>query len=113
MDVKVLSFSGYQERATETRLASASGLSYSVLGLCSEAGEIASLLKKNIRDQGGDNMDPVFKAKMFAELGDILWYLAAIASDLGISLGEIAVGNVLKLEDRQKRNVIGGNGDSR
>jgi NTP pyrophosphatase (non-canonical NTP hydrolase) len=56
----------------------------------------------------GDVMDEIEK-----ELGDVLWYLANLATDLGLSLGAIAQLNLDKLEDRKKRNVIKGEGDDR
>lgn len=47
------------------------------------------------------------------ELGDVLWQVQAIASHFGWRLEEIAIENLLKLEDRAKRGVIGGSGDNR
>ena len=86
---------------------------YPALGLCSEAGEIAGKVKKSIRDGLHNWPDEQFKEDLTKELGDVLWYISALASDLDISLNEIAENNLLKLASRKKRNVIGGSGDNR
>ena len=82
------------------------GLAYTTLGLAGEAGEIANKVKKVIRD--GRSTDGISD-----ELGDVLWYLAAVANELGADLGDIANNNLKKLADRQARNVLGGSGDNR
>jgi len=80
---------------------------YPTLGLCGEAGEVAEKVKKQVRDG-------VFSRHETAkELGDVLWYLANLANDLGYSLHEIAENNIEKLESRKERNVIQGSGDNR
>ena len=86
---------------------------YPALGLCGEAGEVAEKIKKSIRDGLHNWPDEQFKADLTKELGDVLWYVAALASDLDISLNEIAEKNVQKLASRKKRNKIGGSGDNR
>ena len=86
---------------------------YPALGLCGEAGEVAEKIKKGIRDDLHNWPDEQFKADLTKELGDVLWYVAALASDLDISLNEIAEKNVQKLASRKKRNKIGGSGDNR
>lgn len=81
---------------------------YPLMGLIGEAGEFANKYKKVLRD--GKEFS---KEDMTSELGDILWYLAAIASDAGIPLEDVAYENLKKLKDRQERGVLGGSGDNR
>lgn len=83
---------------------------YPALGLAGEAGEIANKVKKIMRD--GTKAEAM-RESLLAEIGDCLWYLAALASDLDADLGEIAHTNIQKLNDRQKRGVITGSGDAR
>lgn len=80
---------------------------YPALGLCGEAGEVAEKIKKWIR---GGTLDDEALQK---EMGDVLWYLANLASDRGFMLEDIAVGNIEKLSDRRNRNVLHGEGDDR
>ena len=86
---------------------------YPALGLCGEAGEVAEKIKKSIRDGLHNWPDEQFKEDLTKELGDVLWYISALASDLDISLNEIAESNLQKLASRKKRNKIGGSGDNR
>lgn len=87
-------------------------LVYPVLGLTSEAGELSGKLKKIIRDKGAV-IDEKDAEELTKELGDVLWYCAAIAGELGVSLDDVAQANIKKLGDRAKRGVIGGSGDNR
>lgn len=85
---------------------------YPALGLAGEAGEIANKVKKIIRDT--NNIITEEKRKeLKAEIGDVCWYIAALATDLGLSLDEIAKENIAKLKSRQERGVIKGDGDDR
>lgn len=87
-------------------------LAYPALGLAGEAGEVAEHAKKAIRDDGGEVSDER-RAKMAKELGDVLWYVAQLASELGLELDEIAQTNLDKLLSRQRRGVLSGSGDER
>jgi NTP pyrophosphatase (non-canonical NTP hydrolase) len=87
-------------------------LSYPALGLAGEAGEVAEHAKKAIRDDGGTVTD-ARRAALAAELGDVLWYTAQLASELGLELEDIARGNLEKLFSRQARGVLSGSGDNR
>ncbi len=108
----------YQKRAAEFDLFETSvdlkapGFLEKVLGLVGEAGEAADKVKKVIRDKGGYASEED-KATIVEELGDVLWYVANVARYMGVSLSEIAEGNIKKLESRKKRNKLRGEGDNR
>lgn len=87
-------------------------LTYPVLGLCGEAGEVAEKVKKQIRDREGV-IDAKFIEDVIKELGDVLWYVAAVASEVGVTLEGVAKMNMVKLHDRAARGKLQGNGDSR
>ncbi|MBN1641003.1 MAG: nucleoside triphosphate pyrophosphohydrolase family protein [Anaerolineae bacterium] len=70
-------------------------LTYAALGLTGESGEVAEMIKKAFYH--GHPLDP---GALSEELGDVLWYLAVMASGLGLSLGAIAAENVAKLRAR-------------
>jgi NTP pyrophosphatase (non-canonical NTP hydrolase) len=87
-------------------------LSYPALGLSGEAGEVAEHAKKAIRDDRG-HVSEGRRAAMGAELGDVLWYVAQLATELELDLEEIARANLDKLLSRQRRGVLSGDGDDR
>lgn len=97
----------YQKQAMTTCEEQCDNIIYMTLGLAGEAGEFANKVKKQIRDGALDE-----KAAM-KELGDVLWYVAGCAKQLGYDLEDVARVNLLKLADRAERNAIGGNGDER
>ena len=106
-------FDDYQKAARRTAIyADRHRVVYPALGLASEAGEVAGKIKKVLRDQDGD-FDRAPLAAIRDELGDVLWYVAVLAADLGLSLEEIAADNLAKLEARTERGTIGGAGDQR
>jgi NTP pyrophosphatase (non-canonical NTP hydrolase) len=87
-------------------------LAYPALGLAGEAGEVAEHAKKVIRDDDGQISDER-RTAMAKELGDVLWYVAQLASELKLDLDEIAQANLDKLLSRQQRGVLSGSGDDR
>lgn len=104
----------YQQKARETAIYPNMGneFAYPALGLVGEAGEIANKLKKVIRDNGGVLTQPV-KESVGGEIGDCLWYIAQLATEMGYDLNTLAQQNVDKLASRKERGVITGSGDNR
>ena len=90
---------------------------YPILGLVNEAGEVAGKLKKILRDPDdhtdGGGLKQETKDAVADELGDVLWYLSTLCTDMGFKLEDIANRNITKLTDRAARGVIGGSGDKR
>lgn len=122
-----MDFEEYQRRARTTALyadrlrrlfpdQSAKGMKvelfYSAAGLCDEAGEVAGKVKKWLRGDIGDAPMPD-KDDLKKELGDVLWYIAAICTDMGLSMNEVAEHNIAKLSSRKERGVLHGSGDNR
>jgi len=85
---------------------------YPTLGLAGESGEVAEKIKKILRDNNGV-VDNLKKQELAKELGDVLWYVSQLATELGLSLDEIASLNIEKLYSRFDRNKISGEGDNR
>ena len=85
---------------------------YPTLGLTGEAGEVANKVKKIIRD-GSNSKDERLVQDISAEIGDCLWYIAVLASDIGVKLSDIASNNLIKLEKRKDKGTIHGSGDDR
>lgn len=110
-----MNFDEYQTRAHETaEYPIETGTTYTVLGLASEAGEVAGLLSKWIRGDIIAGPDSLKMLSIFSkELGDTLWFLAEICTAYGLSLEDVAQQNLEKLSDRSERGVIKGSGDKR
>lgn len=108
-----MDFNQYQFRSSLTaKYPEDRALEYLVLGLTSEAGEVAGKYKKIIRDKDGV-LSKELKEDLCAEIGDVLWYCAQLAKCLDANLSAIAAGNLQKLESRLERGKIGGSGDNR
>ena len=109
-----MELSHYQERSRATAVYPGAGdnLLYPTLGLCGEAGEVAEKVKKMLRDDAGVLSDER-RAALAKELGDVLWYVAQVATEAGLDLGTVAADNLEKLLSRQRRAVLQGSGDDR
>jgi NTP pyrophosphatase (non-canonical NTP hydrolase) len=107
-------FNDYQDLAMSTAVYPHRGnnLAYPALGLNGEAGEVAEKVKKVLRDKGGV-LDDETRQALKKELGDVLWYVAAMCSEAGLQMGEVAELNISKLRDRQTRDMLHGSGDER
>lgn len=103
----------YQNHALETAIYPKQyKVIYPALGITGEAGECSDKVKKVIRDNNGEFTDDR-KREIAKEIGDVLWYCAALAHDIGYTLNEVGEMNVEKLKCRKERNKINGSGDNR
>jgi NTP pyrophosphatase (non-canonical NTP hydrolase) len=109
-----MNFSDYQKLSRRTAGYPAIGhpVIYPVLGLVNEAGEVAGKIKKVFRDKGGE-ISAETRDALKSELGDVLWYIAQVCTELEIPLDDVAEANLAKLLDRQARGKIRGDGDNR
>jgi NTP pyrophosphatase (non-canonical NTP hydrolase) len=85
---------------------------YPALGLCGESGEVAEKIKKVLRDKNGVP-SAEDKVAITKEIGDVLWYIAALCRELDISMEDVAVENIRKLNGRHERGTLHGSGDDR
>ena len=101
----------YQKHALEYAIyPRENAIHYTMHGLTSEVGEVADKVKKSMRDGWAPLM---LREEVKKELGDVLWYVAAMAREFDLNLMDIAVGNIAKLNDRKLRGKITGSGDGR
>ena len=109
-----MNFDEYQKESRKTALYNEKRFKvyYPVLGLVGETGEVAGKIKKIIRDDNG-NISEAKRLELAKELGDVLWYISNLSSELDLSLNDVAESNIIKLKDRQNRNVLKGSGDNR
>lgn len=115
----------YQDKAMQTCMPTSYNVAYMLFNLAGEVGEVCSKVAKAIRKGDIDINENVISEKrdlgttqkiekgIEDELGDVLWQVAGLCAVMGVSLEKIANQNLNKLADRQKRNVIDGNGDNR
>ena len=117
----MIDMDNYQTESLKTAVYPAGqGKLYTVLGLANEAGEVAGVVKKIIRQDvylssclTEEENDRMNQEKIKAELGDVLWYLAAVAKEYNLKLSDVAQYNMDKLKDRAERGVLRGSGDNR
>ena len=104
----------YQKLALSTAIYPHMGnnLTYPIVGLAGEAGEVCNKYGKVIRDDNWKLTDEKREA-LIDELGDVMWFAAMCAHELNVSLSDICERNIDKLKSRHKRNKLSGSGDKR
>ncbi len=109
-----MNFNDYQKQSRKTALypEQDNNYIYPTLGLVGESGEVAEKIKKIIRDKQG-KVDQEDRLAIEKELGDVLWYLSQLATELDIDFEDIAKSNLEKLNSRLKRGTLSGSGDDR
>jgi NTP pyrophosphatase (non-canonical NTP hydrolase) len=109
-----MNFKEYQKKSRKTAIYpnADNNFIYPTLGLVGEAGEVAEKIKKVIRDKEGV-LDDEKRKEIEKELGDVLWYVSQLATELDLSLEEVAKKNIEKLYSRMDRGKLKGNGDNR
>jgi NTP pyrophosphatase (non-canonical NTP hydrolase) len=109
-----MDFKEYQEKSRKTAIYPKIGENYvyPALGLGDEAGEVLGKIKKIFRDKNGI-LDDETREEIKKELGDVLWYLTQLSTELEISLDDVAQANIEKLYSRLERGTLQGNGDNR
>ena len=114
----MITFDTYQEEVDKAcfypgaNTGSLEAVIYGVVGLNGEAGEVSEKVKKIWRDNDG-YFDIEHKAEIIRELGDVLFYLTRISTELGYSLERVAEINVKKFTSRKERGTLQGSGDNR
>ncbi len=109
-----MEFNDYQYEASKTAVYPdiGSNISYPVLGLAGEAGEICNKVKKIFRDAGGIITNEK-REDLSTEVGDVLWYVAALCQELNIEMDDVAQYNLKKLNKRKEKGTLKGEGDDR
>ena len=104
----------YQEQACSTAIfPKEKATEYLTMGLTGEAGEIANKVKKFIRDGAPPDEYEAKKIEIAYEIGDVMWYCAVLAAEMGMDLGHVMENNLRKLADRKARGALSGSGDNR
>lgn len=86
---------------------------YLVLGLVSEAGEVAGVWKRVLRQDNATEDSEITRKNMIQELGDVLWYVTALCLQNEITLEDLIEINTEKLAKRLLNGTIKGKGDER
>ena len=104
----MVDFNSYQRSAVTTAIyPDQHKITYPALGMAGEAGEVANKVKKIMRDGTFD------REAIADEVGDCLWYIAALSRDLNINMHDLAMKNLEKLYGRKARGTLQGSGDKR
>lgn len=109
-----MDFDEYQKRAIAKAVYPNVGnnITYPVLGICGEAGEVAEKIKKILRDKDGKVADSDLPG-IIKEMGDVMWYIAALCNELNIPMSAVARASIEKVEGRHERGTLHGSGDDR
>ncbi len=109
-----MTFEEYQKKSRETAIYQNMGSNfiYPTLGLAGETGEVVEKVKRILREKNGI-ADEQSRTEISKELGDVLWYMAQLATELNLSLDDVASSNIEKLSFRKERGTLHGNGDNR
>jgi NTP pyrophosphatase (non-canonical NTP hydrolase) len=106
-------FDEFQEAAAKTAIyPEGTKVIYPTLGLTGEAGEVANKVKKIIRDDDCEITDERLQ-QVSEEIGGVMWYIAALCTDLNLNLGDVCRENIEILTSRQERGTLKGDGDNR
>ena len=113
-----MDFKEYQEKSRTTAIYPEAGdtFQYPILGLLGEAGEVADKIKKLLRDDGlnkPSDLSETQRMELAKELGDVLWYLSQLTTELKMELNDVAKWNLEKLYSRMERGRLSGSGDNR
>ncbi len=109
-----MTFEEYQKASRHTVVYPNAGKNfiYPTLGLAGEVGEVVEKIKKAMRDKDYV-IDDAYKMEIGKEMGDVLWYIAQLSTELGLSLEDIVRMNMEKLQSRAERGMLHGDGDNR
>lgn len=112
-DTRGMTLNEYQQAAIKTAIyPNDNNITYLALALCGEAGEVADKVKKVLRDKNGQFYQPDIHA-IAMELGDVLWYAAALAHVIGFKFHDVGRLNIEKINTRMERGTLHGSGDTR
>jgi NTP pyrophosphatase (non-canonical NTP hydrolase) len=109
-----MDFKKYQKESRKTAIYPDRGKNfvYPTLGMVGESGEVAEKIKKVFRDDNG-KISKEKRLEIEKELGDVLWYIAQLCTELKLSLSDVAKNNLKKLKSRGERGTLHGDGDNR
>lgn len=112
--MKVVNIDEYQKFCKSTAVYPVIGESfvYPLIGLQGEVGEVSEKIKKLFRDDKG-KLTNEKKIEIAKELGDVMWYIAQLSTELNLKLSDVIKMNIEKLSSRKERNMLHGGGDNR